>query len=290
MIWHNRGFLPLNDPIEFLSVKNENYQQFLSAAETLAANMPEMINSRCVRQEIVCQLREVSLLFDHELFNNLEAMDERAFLVYGFLAAAYVNTAYENPMNRLAKEITVPLVRLAERVQRQAVLDYHSYILYNWRRKDKNKSIAADNLEPLLTFSGSKEEADFIVSHLLLEMHCDLLSKISLDDVLDSMLKIARNIPDISEIKSHFKPFVNINFEGWGWQEPQSFGCYLLDQSPILAAIAKSLGLKPNVCHRPSEHRQLIDSIKPKIGDLHKFTELVTCMTRSNYESSAFSV
>lgn len=311
MLWafSNRGFLPNTDPVQRLVINNEKYQPFATVMESLASSVAGMVESQTARVEIVNQLREVVPLFDHELFNSFGSptMDERAFVVYSFFAAIFINNYKDRPLSRLCKEITIPIVRLAERVQRKPILDYCSYILNNWKRKDPSGPLTVDNLDSLLTFSNTKEESKYIISRVAVEAKSSLFAgQFTIEQLSDCLsecvdiIKLSPKLPDY--VNDYFNSFVKVKYEGWGWPDPQTFIGNAITQSSTVGKIARMLGLPYQDVdirdYKPVHHRHALDAThnyrpgapKKIYNDcLVKFAELVDGMSGDIWNKFGFN-
>lgn len=267
----SRGFLPNTDPVQKLVIKDEKYRPFAVTMENLASSLTDMVQAQKAREEIVCQLRDVVPLFDHDLFNSFgsPAMDERAFLVYSCFAVVYVNNYKDRPLSRLCKEVTIPIVRLAERVQRKPILDYCSYILFNWKRKNPSGPLTIDNLESLLTLSNTEEENKYIISRVAIEAKSSLFSgPFTLEQLsnclseCNDLIKLSPKLPDY--VNNYFNSFVKVKYDGWGWPDPQTFIGNAITQSSTIGKMARMLGLpyQDNDIrdYKPFHHRHALDA------------------------------
>ncbi len=169
-----RGFLPPHDPLETLAATAPDMQNvgIIAALENLSVMLPQMVEDRCVREEVVHQLR-LSRFGEEFVGGANDAYAERAMLLYSYLASAYVYARHELPATRIPKEIAIPLRLFSERVGRPPILSYASYCLTNWRRIDPAKPIELGNIELLQHFchaaSGRSDERWFILVHVDIE-------------------------------------------------------------------------------------------------------------------------
>lgn len=223
MLWqvNGRGFLPNSNPIATLPVNDIKNTQLIYAWENIIHNLPHFINERCVREELVSQLRDTGPSYYHGMIDSLggEPEYEHAFLLFTFFTAAFLNARDEKKRCRVPKEISIPLMRLAFLVGRKPILDYYSYFLYNWYKKNPSKGIVFDNIEPIATFTDSEEEKTFIKTFVVIESLVAELVNSSEDTFLESLTNIVSNIKELEHIKlDYFKCFYNtldnIEFEG----------------------------------------------------------------------------
>jgi indoleamine 2,3-dioxygenase len=78
----------------------------------------------------------------------------------------------------LPKQLAVPLVQIAEKIQAKPFMEYAmSYALYNYKRKDPSKPLDYDNLALIRKFSGMKSEHGFILVHVAMVRHTGELVK-----------------------------------------------------------------------------------------------------------------
>jgi indoleamine 2,3-dioxygenase len=173
MIWDNArysGFLPFSDPLKRLPVITGHDGDYFFCLEFLASNLPTFLEERKWREEAVSVLRSFHPVYTIK-DKQPEDFLERMMLLYSYFASAYVYANYEAPANRLPKEISGPLTYLANRVNRQPILSYASYCLYNWQRKDTSVDINVDNIELIQNFSlTNKQDEDwFILIHVDIE-------------------------------------------------------------------------------------------------------------------------
>jgi len=169
----DRGFLGVSDPLNSLTTKNEKYIPAAVRLENIVSVLPHWIEERCIREELVYNLREISPLIDVEfLLNQDEAKTERLMHLYSYMASAYVFARHENPATKIPSEIAVPLTMIAEKLDREPILSYASYCLTNWERINPNDEIKLGNIKLLTNFSSSEGKADedwFILVHVDIE-------------------------------------------------------------------------------------------------------------------------
>jgi indoleamine 2,3-dioxygenase len=161
---HEMGFLPNQDPIQQLS--DAIFQQ----VERLAADLPRLVHEQTFRQASADYLIDA---LDLDASSMKDAEVERLFMLYSYFASAYVHSPGLPTVNRISACIAVPLVRLAQKVERLPILSYASYCLHNWRRIDASGPVALGNLELLQNFStpndGKSDEDWFILVHVNIE-------------------------------------------------------------------------------------------------------------------------
>lgn len=275
MIWtvSNKGFLPSSDPIEKLPVLVKN-TELVYTWENLAYNIPHYLKEECLREEMICTLRKSDASYYHGFIDSFESQDafERIFLLLAYFANAYVNAPEGRRKTKLPKEITIPLARVAHLTKRSPVLDYTAYILYNWK---KNKN----NVEPLLTFTNSKEEELLIKTFIEIEFLGTTITEnwrnihLVREKVatINKILKKTLDSVDKFFIKQFFRNFSNISYEGWR-EDKQTYPSDVLFQSPILNCLQNYLDIDHNneylksqnenwKVHSPSSHVSYIQNI-----------------------------
>lgn len=116
------------------------------------------------------------------------------------IAQAYL---WENSeaKNVLPAVIAKNLYQISRTQQRFPTLTYADYVLHNWRFIDDKKDIALDNIEPLYTFTDSKDEAWFIKIHVVIESVCSkaLLAMCKAFSLIQAMKKDNEKFNDVNE-------------------------------------------------------------------------------------------
>lgn len=177
----DKGFLPENDPMcgtqrnhKVLNPKNfiptvvyEPVDTFFASMDVFMASIPEFLEKRSYREEVVSFLRS----YPYNIKEYSVECTERLFKNYCYMASAYVHALNEKTANRLPREIAVPLLKLADELEREPILSYNCYALNNWQRKDPNKPITLENLELQQNFSKTNkvDEDWFILIHVDIE-------------------------------------------------------------------------------------------------------------------------
>lgn len=156
-----RGFLPSPDP---LVVQPAHF----AFPDERGQNLPCLLAAG--------RLRPILDVLEPANVDALEAPEAaRAYMLYAFLASAYIHALGEEPAKRIPRGVAVPLYRLAQRLGKPAnlvpILFHDGYVPHNWRRRDPAGPIALDNLDTLVTFSGLPDESWFILVHTEIEAH-----------------------------------------------------------------------------------------------------------------------
>src|SRR6266568_1668350 len=154
-ISHERGFLPVHDPLTRLP-------KAVDAWETLALRLPKLLASYQVRRTIA-DLPP----FPVEAINDCRER-ERAMVLLSYLGHAYV-WGGPRPELILPARLAVPWYQVAESLGRPPVLSYSSYALHNFFRFDPNREVECGNIGLIQNFLGGLDEEWFILIHVEIE-------------------------------------------------------------------------------------------------------------------------
>src|SRR4051794_32083381 len=114
---HDLGFLPLHDPLQRLD------DPALDAVERLAGDLPRLVHERSFRQASAEYL-SAPLDWNAIVASRSEDEIERLFKLFSYFASSFVHSPGLPAVDRLPQHLSVPFVRLAERVQRPPILAY----------------------------------------------------------------------------------------------------------------------------------------------------------------------
>jgi indoleamine 2,3-dioxygenase len=152
---HERGFLPLQDPLKRLPAAFDDWEE-------LALRLPKLLVSDRVRGAIA----------DLPPFQVAAISDsrerERAMLLLSYLGHAYV-WGGPRPALILPAVLAAPWYHVAESLGRPPVLSYSSYALHNYFRFDTSREIECGNLALIQNFLGGIDEEWFILIHVEIE-------------------------------------------------------------------------------------------------------------------------
>jgi hypothetical protein len=239
----DRGFLPSDDPLISLPITDYKQTELIYTWENLAQIIPHYLKENCLREELICALRKADRSYYHGFIDDLNSHRafERVFALLSYFATAYVNSPEGQKKKKLPKEIAIPFSRVAHLVSRKPVLDYSSYVLYNWRKINPSVHAIVGNVEPLFTFTDTEEEKLLITT--LVEMEC--LGERITTRLLYKLNRINRALWKCHPIRNHleavyFQDFENVFYEGW-LPDKQSFSCKVINQSPCAANLSKYL-------------------------------------------------
>jgi len=165
-MWDLKSSFTLLDPVDVIVDCFFEHKSILNKISNLSHNLPEYLEDRKIREELVCELRNDSSIL--ELIKNSKDryLDERIFQIYCYFSNAYVNALYENQSDRIPFEISFPLIRISNKLKRKSFLSYHSYCLYNY----KNNAL-------IQKFTKEKEEDDFLLSLVESQIEFDKITK-----------------------------------------------------------------------------------------------------------------
>lgn len=152
---HERGFLPLQDPLKRLPTP-------FDAWEETAQKLPKLFASDHLRRtleqlppfpvEAICDERE----------------RERAMLLLSYLGHAYV-WGGARPAPVLPARLAVPWHATARQLGRPPVLSYSSYALHNFSRFSPDRPVECGNISLIQNFLGGIDEEWFILIHVDIE-------------------------------------------------------------------------------------------------------------------------
>src|SRR3990167_156132 len=89
-----------------------------------------------------------------ELQKGNKAQKDAALCFLTAIAQAYV-CEDTKPIQHLPAAIAKPLYALAKSRQRFPTITYSDYVLNNWRLIDESKPVSLDNIETIVSFSGT---------------------------------------------------------------------------------------------------------------------------------------
>ena len=124
----NRGFLPNPDPLQQLASKFEPWDQ-------LGKSMPKLLLKGEFRSAV-----EKLPLIDSSIISDGPELG-RAMLLLSMFANAFISCGSE-PESKIPRPLAIPLANVAKRSGRPPIASHASIVLNNWRRIDKDGSIA----------------------------------------------------------------------------------------------------------------------------------------------------
>lgn len=151
-----RGFVPEADPLDALP-------RAFAAWDEMVPILPALIMNGQVRRWIggIPELDAGALAG--------EAEQERAGLILSALTMAHVWGGAE-PDFTLPRNIAAPFMALSRRLGRPPIVMHATLVLNNWRRLDRARPLALDNIDTQFTFTGSFDEKWFYLVTLGVEL------------------------------------------------------------------------------------------------------------------------
>ncbi|MFN8451657.1 MAG: indoleamine 2,3-dioxygenase [Anaerolineae bacterium] len=293
-IWTDRGCLINPDPVVRLRDALDGFPipaSALAHAETLAAELPDLLETRRVRRALE-ELPVVDLWALHSVLDEVDSrVVERLMQMYSYFASAFVYATHEEAAHRIPAGVAVPLVQLADMVERPPILSYSSYVLGNWERIDPNGAITVDNTRLVQQFLGNKDESWFIRIHVDIEARAaDALINIqkatdaagrddaetletALTAVIYSLRRMVATFHRMPEgcdsdvyyfnVRPYIFGFNNVVYEGTFGGQPQSFRGQTGAQSSIVPVMVAALGLQHETTGL-TQHLEIMKNYMPK--------------------------
>ncbi len=281
----DNGFLPLSDPINTLPISDIRNTELVYTWENLSSVVPYFLKEECLREELIYSLRVASNGYYHGFVDNLGGATsyERTFLLLAYFSTAYINSNEGKRKTKLPKELTVPFARVAHLVGRQPVLDYTSYVLYNWRRKNNTKDVEKSNIEILHTFTESPSEKAILIACVEMEAkgaklvkqlanpHAVTKTLFEINELLQKT-RMSLDFDFVDSWNNILSDYKNLRYEQWR-QDELTFPCDIFLQSPLLHTVYKYLDIsfkndylkKRNEeirhSHMPVTHKAFINTV-----------------------------
>jgi indoleamine 2,3-dioxygenase len=286
----DRGFLPTPDPIA--RIADGPYAH----VEQLGHELPDLVRRRAIRDVAPATLRS-HLDFHSPGAEGNDLLAERLFLLFSYIASAYVHAPGLPAISKLPREIAGPLVQLSRICERPPILSYASYCLHNWRRIDPAGPIALGNIELTQNFStagdGKSDEDWFILVHVDIEARAGVILSAfqtlpaairedssalarSLEQIhggLKAMNRTMARMPEGCSSEVYFRkvrPYIfgfdNIIYEGCFGDVPQSFRGETGAQSSIIPAVNAALGIR----HKDSLLTRHLDDMRNYMPAEHR--------------------
>ncbi len=302
-VWADRGFLLKPDPV--VSLKDALANAPISAADlahtaALAADLPHLLESHHIRDALE-ELPAVDLWALHVQLDQVDfRLVERLMQIYAYFASAFVYATGEAPEHRIPAGIAVPLVQLADMVERPPILSYAGYVLGNWQLIDPVGEITVDNTRLVQNFLGNDDESWFIRIHVDIEARAagalrgiqqaaQAAANDDVDALADALLMVAASVCQMIEtfhrmpegcdsdvyyfkVRPYIFGFNDVIYEGAFGNQPQTFRGQTGAQSSIVPALVAALGLQHETtgltqhldvmkAYMPKPHREFIESM-----------------------------
>ena len=164
----HRGFLPKEMPLTQLPNTSKLNQEI----NQIAQNLPDLLAAHQLRKVI----DQLNAKFSNQLltFNIRDKREQDiALLFLTVIAQAYIWENKSNPMREVPAILGNTLELLCKIQNRYPTLLYSDYILNNYKWKNSSMNvISLDHIEPIITFTGTGDEAWFIKVHIVIEAVC----------------------------------------------------------------------------------------------------------------------
>ncbi|KAF5858777.1 hypothetical protein ETB97_003779 [Aspergillus alliaceus] len=143
------GFLPSRPPLEQLP------DPYYGPWEATIVALPRFISDGSLRQRV----HEMPVLSTELLLT--EAERRRAYMILGYIINGFLFGS-SPPPKRLPLSISQPTIELSAHFGLPPVPTYAGQVLWNYRRTEADsKPLPKSNAQPLVSFTGSPEEAGF---------------------------------------------------------------------------------------------------------------------------------
>lgn len=175
----HRGFLPREDPITELPQK---YKKLDNILKSMPINLPNGDKGLLANGDLG-PLIDSGYLPMYDVSNVEDSHELQAlFRDYAFLTSAYLlepcdlqyrqDKTYGLGRSKIPACISVPFKQVADKLGNRPFMEYaQGYVLYNFRRIDKNRGMDIDNLDMIRKFHGGKDETGFTQVHVNLVQH-----------------------------------------------------------------------------------------------------------------------
>jgi indoleamine 2,3-dioxygenase len=161
------GFLPFKNPLSSLPIEFSDLQSITDKLPLIIQNEGEIVTSISYLPDYTDLIK---ITTDKYILAAL-------FRAYTFISSAYLlepsyheykkSKNYGKARNILPPKLAVPLHTLSHALDVFPWLDYaYAYSLGNWIIKNENEGIKWDNLKLAVSFSGTEDEAGFILVHV----------------------------------------------------------------------------------------------------------------------------
>jgi len=98
-------------------------------------------------------------------------------MFFGYLASAWIGMGNTT----IPETISLPLVYLAEKVERPPMLGYAGMVLHNWQLKDKSKGFTPENIKLIFRITDLIDESWFFRVHIAIEAQAGAMLRAMVD-------------------------------------------------------------------------------------------------------------
>lgn len=173
------GFLPCKEPLALLPDRYRDIQDIINNLYKLIKNIDKL-------NLTINNLR----VYDIEKETNIFII-QALFRAYAFISSAYLlcpafhnqkNGIYGKALNVLPRNLALPLVTAATKLQIHPWLEYHyAYSLGNYVKIDPKQNLHWQNLKMACSFTNTQDEIGFIMNHVYInEKSPDLIKAINM--------------------------------------------------------------------------------------------------------------
>ena len=150
------GFL-LQKPLHHLGdIASPLTSESIETLESIAQNLPDYV---------VSDLANLPL-YDFTTCRDNEAILERLWLLYGYMANKFLHT---QTVKHLPEAIAKPLAQVSDWLDRPPIMSYIGMVLSNWRKHDVDAPFSPQNVDVLVRFTHLPDEAGFFRVHIAIE-------------------------------------------------------------------------------------------------------------------------
>ena len=155
--------------------------------EAIIDKLPGLIESKEIRKKV----DNLPLLEVSQVKLKTKADWWRAYIVTTFIGQAYIwmNQDDTEVSQSVPRCIAIPWCKVSDYLDMPPVVTYSTGCLYNWGLHDPQKPPSTDNLYPLITYTGLKDEQWFYIVLLLTE----IAAAPGIKSVVEAYRAIARN-------------------------------------------------------------------------------------------------
>lgn len=284
----DNGFLIEKQPL--LSLAGHLDDEISEHLDGLMSRLADLLEEGQIRREL-----DKLPIYDMSVIDDGQAI-ECAFIYYSCFASAYVYARGQDVANRIPAGVAVPLVQLADSVNRPPILAYAPYTLANWQKIDPDGDMVVDNLRMPFKFIHKRDAEWFTLIHVDIEARAArgisaipiILNAVEQDDSeaviqgleaihlsLAEMMATLKRMPEhchptvyYHEVRTYIMSFEKVIYEGVGKfkGQPQSFAGETGAQSSIIPAFIRLMGLS----HETNSMTQYLTVMQDYMPQAHR--------------------
>lgn len=161
-IIQERGFLFQESPATQLP-------PHLEALDNIATHFTAQIAT----QEMASCLTQIPTITQETIDELSLNQQVRVKLILTMIAQAFVwEPVYHgasSPRTTIPSMLSKPLMLISKQLDEPPIFNYADYVLRNWKLKDPSRGFDIDNIDSIVTFSGTQDEANFVIVHVAYE-------------------------------------------------------------------------------------------------------------------------